>query len=54
MAKLAGLYPEDPIQAAFADQAVFLVQDVWDVSAGVRRRYMHVPISAVWAIQQGA
>ncbi|PNW71797.1 hypothetical protein CHLRE_16g688550v5 [Chlamydomonas reinhardtii] len=32
VAKLAGLYPEDPIQAAFADQAVFLVQDVWDAT----------------------
>ncbi|KAG2433101.1 hypothetical protein HYH02_012804 [Chlamydomonas schloesseri] len=30
VAKLTGLYPEDPVQAAFADQAVFLLQDMWE------------------------
>ncbi|KAG2435919.1 hypothetical protein HXX76_007114 [Chlamydomonas incerta] len=30
VAKLAGLYPEDPLQAAFADQAVFVLQDIWE------------------------
>ncbi|KAG2435961.1 hypothetical protein HXX76_007155 [Chlamydomonas incerta] len=30
-AKLAGLYPEDPLQAAFADQAVFLLNDFNDL-----------------------
>ncbi|KAG2433056.1 hypothetical protein HYH02_012760 [Chlamydomonas schloesseri] len=30
-AKLAGLYPEDPLQVAFADQAVFLLNDFTDL-----------------------
>ncbi|GLC41833.1 hypothetical protein PLESTB_001693600 [Pleodorina starrii] len=32
-AKLAGLYPEDPLQAALADQAVFHLADTWDLYA---------------------
>ncbi|GLI67534.1 hypothetical protein VaNZ11_011748 [Volvox africanus] len=32
VAKLAGLYPEDPLQAALADQAAFL-SDIWEVFA---------------------
>ncbi|GIM13523.1 hypothetical protein Vretimale_16620 [Volvox reticuliferus] len=31
-AKLAGLYPEDPLKAALADQAAFL-SDIWEVFA---------------------
>jgi hypothetical protein len=30
-AKLAGLYPEDPLQAALADQAYFFCEDVLQV-----------------------
>ena len=30
-AKLAGLYPQDPVAAAFADQAAFLINDIVDV-----------------------
>jgi hypothetical protein len=33
-AKLGGLYPEDPLQAARADEAVFLLTDLMDVSPG--------------------
>ncbi|GLC41778.1 hypothetical protein PLESTM_001238600 [Pleodorina starrii] len=32
-AKLAGLYPEDPLQAARADEAVFLLSDFMEVKA---------------------
>lgn len=32
VAKLAGLYPEDPIVAAYADQASFLLYETFDVS----------------------
>ncbi|KXZ46904.1 hypothetical protein GPECTOR_39g398 [Gonium pectorale] len=31
VAKLAGLYPEDPLQAALADQAAFHMADLWDL-----------------------
>ncbi|KAG2488853.1 hypothetical protein HYH03_012649 [Edaphochlamys debaryana] len=31
VAKLAGLYPEDPLDAAHADQAVFLLTDLMDL-----------------------
>lgn len=34
MAKLTGLYPEDPKDAAFADMVVFHVTDFMDVSRG--------------------
>ncbi len=45
-AKLAGLYPEDPLQAAIADQAAFQVMDFVDVSAVQQRVKARMPYTA--------
>ncbi|GFR53153.1 hypothetical protein Agub_g15873 [Astrephomene gubernaculifera] len=37
VAKLAGLYPQDPLQAALADQAVFHMADIWEPFAATFR-----------------
>ncbi len=39
-ARLAGLHPEDPLQAAKADQAVFQMADIMEVSGGAERLIM--------------